>query len=135
MPTPCVSVEEGLQLARGLNANLRPFIAKYLNLVNGSRQYVKVDASKLHIYKAEADKLSQTEELLLSVMGTAYFYGIRLMTNEIECEDVEDLIYDLVIMLQLTEGFKSTESMLTVLPKDSGLAQFAPVITVEGEEE
>jgi hypothetical protein len=97
-----VSIEEGLQLAEILNSKLRPFIVQYTSLANKGKKYVPITADKFADYLPLCERLSRTEEVLLSTVGFAYGHSIKLITSG-ETTDIEDLIYELFICTQLTD--------------------------------
>lgn len=103
-----VPVEEGVELAKVLDSKLRPFLVRYVSLLNKGKQYVPITADKLADYVQVAEKLSRTNDIILSWIGVAYGHAIKAILNGAD-NDVEDLVQELFTYLKISDikGFYS----------------------------
>lgn len=122
-----ISVDEGLEIAGVLNERLRPFIIQYTAILNRSKTAIPVPTEKLAGYIEQAEKLSNTAEIILSCMGTAYLHAIKLITNGFD--DIEDTVFELYVTIKLTE-LDELKRLLTYVESSGAIG-----VTVDKDED
>ncbi|WP_096435655.1 hypothetical protein [Alteribacter populi] len=94
--------------------------------MNKARKHVTVDSGNVEGYVSKADELSKCQDVLLSTMGFAYAYALKMIINGFT--DADDDIYSLFIAVKLTE-FTEIKRLLTL--KSGDTPELGVTVTVQ----